>query len=135
LEQFLLKRKTLPYAKSRAYLFISHQAKFDEAPVPEQYLPQRVRALTGHTPRCLRITCFTAVSAQYGPQYLVEAFGLSLTNASRYGNLKEYLLEEEVKQQKEDFAELSRQLGRREKQQASRSQGKKVGEKHGSTEL
>jgi len=116
LEQFLLKRKTLPYAKSRAYLFISNQAKFDEAPVPEQYLPQRVRALTGHMPRCLRITCFTAVSARYGPQYLVEAFGLSLTHASRYGNLKEYLLEEEVKQQKEDFIELSSRLGQRKKQ-------------------
>lgn len=134
LEQFLLKRKTLPYAKSRSYLFISNQAKFDEQPVPEQYVPQRVRALTGHTPRCLRITCLTAVSARYGPQYLIEAFGLSLTHASRYGNLKEYLLEEEIKQQKEDFAELSGQLGQRKKQQASRSQRKKEGENHGSTE-
>jgi integrase len=134
LEQFLLKRKTLPYAKTRSYLFISNQAKFNEQPVPEQYVPQRVRALTGHTPRCLRITCFTAMSARYGPQYLIEAFGLSLTHASRYGNLKEYLLEEELQQQKEDFAELSRQLGRRKKQQASRSQGKKEDENHGSTE-
>lgn len=133
LEQFLLKRKTLPYAKTRSYLFISNQAKFDEQPVPEQYVAQRVRSLTGHTPRCLRITCFTAVSARYGPQYLIEAFGLSLTHASRYGNLKEYLLEEEMKQQKEDFAELSRQPGQRKKQQASRPQRKMESEQHGST--
>lgn len=134
LEQFLLKRQHLPYAKSRSHLFISNQAKFDEACVPEQYVPQRVRALTGCTPRCLRVSCFVAVSARYGPQYLIEAFGLSLTHASRYGNLKEYLLEEEVKQQKGEFAALSRQLGQRQKQQTSQSQGKKVGEKRGSTE-
>src|SRR5262249_37945670 len=61
LEQFLLKRRHTPYAKSRIHLFISNQAKFDEVPVPEQYVPQRVRVLTGHTPQCLRITCFTAL--------------------------------------------------------------------------
>lgn len=110
LEQFLLKRQHVPYAKSRSHLFLSNQAKFDEVPVPEQYVPQRIRALTGHTPRRLRITCFTALCARYGPQYLVEAFGLSLTHASRYGNFKEYLLEEEVKQQKEEFSELSQHV-------------------------
>ena len=82
----------------------------DTARIPADYVPQRVRALTGHTPRRLRVTCFVAVSALYGPQYLIEAFGLSLTHASRYGNLKEYLLEEEVKQQKKGVAELSRRL-------------------------
>lgn len=73
------------------------------------------------------------MSAQYGPQYLVEAFGLSLTQASRYGNMQEFLLEEEVKQQREEFSELSRQLGQREKQNAPRSHNKKGDVKHGDT--
>ncbi len=61
-----------------------------------EYIAEKVRALTGHTPQCLRITCFTALSARYGPQYLVEAFGLSLAQAARYGKMEEFLLAEEV---------------------------------------
>jgi hypothetical protein len=109
LEQFLQRRKELPYAKKKSYLFISNQTKLADKPMTQEYVAEKVRALTGHTSQCLRITCFAALSAQYGPQYLVEAFGLSLTQASRYADLKEFLLAEEVKQQRDAFAELSRQ--------------------------
>ena len=133
LEQFLRKRKELPYAKSRSHLFISNNHKLDDEPLGKEYVCRKVRAFAGHTPKRLRITCFTALSARYGPQYLIEAFGLSLTQASRYGNMQEFLLEEEVKQQREEFLELSRQLGQREKQQVPRSGGKKGEVKHGDT--
>lgn len=56
------------------------------------------------------MTCLSALAARYGPQYLVEVFGLSLPQAARYGKLEEYLLEEEVKQQREEFLEMSRHL-------------------------
>jgi hypothetical protein len=125
LEQFLRKRKELPYAKSRSHLFISNNYKLDDEPLGKGYVLHKVRTFTGHTPQRLRITCFTALSARFGPQYLVEAFGLSLTQASRYGNLQEFLLEEEIKQQREEFLELSRQLGQDEKQHTPRSHRKK----------
>ncbi len=116
LEQFLRKRQTLPYAKSRTHLFISHSSKLDDGPVDNAYVLRKVQAFSGHTPKRLRITCFTALCARYGPQYLVEAFGLSLTQASRYGNLREFLLEEELKQQQEGFVELSRRVEEKRKQ-------------------
>lgn len=133
LDQFLRKRKELPYAKSRSHLFISHNSTLGDEPLGNEYVYRKVQAFAGHPPQRLRITCFTALSARYGPQYLVEAFGLSLTQASRYGNMQEFLLEEEVKQQREEFSELSRQLGQREKQHAPRSPGKKEEVKHGHT--
>jgi len=108
LEQFLHRRKELPYAQKKSYLFISNQKKLDDKPMTQEYVAEKVKALTGHTSQCLRITCFATLSARYGPQYLVEAFGLSLTQASRYADLKEFLLEEEVKQQRDAFSKLLR---------------------------
>lgn len=125
LEQFLRKRQELPYAKSRSHLFISHTWKLDDEPVRKGYICDKVQAFCGQTPQCLRITCFAALSARYGPQYLVEAFGLSLTQASRYAKMQEFLIEEEVKQQREEFVELSRQLGRQEKPSGRRPANKK----------
>jgi predicted MarR family transcription regulator len=107
LERFLQRRKELPYAKKKSYLVISNQTKIDDKPMTQEYVAEKVRALTGHTSQCLRITCFAALSSLYGPQLLVEAFGLSLDQASRYADLREFLLEEEVKQQRDAFAELS----------------------------
>lgn len=110
LEQYLNRRKDLPYAKHKSHLFISNQAKLDDEPLNKEYVGRKIHAFAGHSPQRLRISCFTAVSAQYGPQYLVEAFGLSLTQASRYGDLQGFLLEEKVKQQREEFSEMSRHL-------------------------
>jgi hypothetical protein len=131
LEQCLRKRQDLPYAKSRSHLFISNNYKLDDEPVGNAYVRHKVQAFAGQTPQRLRITCFTALAARYGPQYLVAAFGLSLTQASRYGKMQEFLLEEEVKQQREAFLELGRQLDQREKQRTSRPHGKKEEVKHG----
>jgi integrase len=125
LDQCLKQRQELPYAKKKSYLFISNQTKLDDKPMTQEYVSKKVRALTGHTPQCLRITCFTALSARYGPQYLVEAFGLSLDQAARYGKMEEFLLEEEVKQQREAFLELSHQLEQSETQCSSRTRRKK----------
>lgn len=125
LEQFLRKRKELPYAKSRSRLFISNNYKLKDEPLGNEYVRRKVLAFSGHTPTRLRITCFTTLTARYGSQYLVEAFGLSLTQASRYGKMEEFLLEEEVKQQREEFLELSHQLEQSEKQRASPTRHKK----------
>lgn len=110
LEQFLKKRQTLPYAKSRTYLFMSNQATLDDRPVAASTVCSKVRTFTSYTPQCLRITCLAALSTRYGPQYLVEACGVSLTQAARYGNMREFLLEEELKEQQEQWKEWTRRL-------------------------
>ncbi|WP_217993767.1 hypothetical protein [Bacillus toyonensis] len=47
------------------------------------------------------------MSCYYGsvlwPQLLVEGFGLSLTQASKYGKMEDYLLEEQIKEQRLDL--------------------------------
>lgn len=110
LEQFLRKRRALPYAEKRKHLIISNRPKIDDEPVWNEYITKKVRAFTGYTPQRLRMTCFTVFSAFYGPQYLVEVFGLSVSHAARYGKMEEFLLEEEVRQQRKEFLELARQL-------------------------
>jgi hypothetical protein len=46
------------------------------------------------------MNCFYSFAANYGPQILIEGFGLSITNAQRYGKFEDYLLEEEIRKQK-----------------------------------
>ncbi len=125
LEQFLRKRKELPYARQRSYLVISNYRTLNEKPLDKSVFGRKVRGFTKCTPQRLRMTCFAALAEQYGPQYLVEACGLSLTHAGRYAKIEEYLLEEEVKQQREAFQEMSHQLEQSEKPHKDRSRRKK----------
>lgn len=126
LEQVLQNRQNFPsYAKNRSYLFINKQKRLTDEPVTTKYIHRKVQTFTGFTPQHLWISCYAALAAQYGPQYLVEALGLSLSQASRYGKLQEFLLGEEVKQQREEFLELSHRLEQGEKQRSERSRRKK----------
>jgi integrase len=110
LEQFLLLREELPYAKQKSYLVINNQKKLADLPLDTHAITKKVRTFSGHTPARLRMTCLAAQAALHGPQYLVDAFGISLTHASRFGKMEEFLLEEEIRQQRKAFAELSRLL-------------------------
>jgi len=125
LEQFLQQRKEMPYAKQKSHLVISNQHTLNDKPLDKSVLRRKVLSFVKYPPQRLRMTCFTALSEQYGPQYLVEACGLSLTHAARFGKMEEYLLEEEVRQQRDEFLELSHQLEQSEKQRAERSHSKK----------
>lgn len=88
LEHFLRKRQEIRYAKQRSHLIISNQPIAEDKPVPQGYVQNKVVPFAGATAQCLRITCMEALSARYGPQYLVEAFGLSISQAGRYGKMK-----------------------------------------------
>ena len=133
LEQFLLLRRELPYAKQKNYLIINNQKKLADKPLDTHALTQKVRIFSGHTPSRLKMSCLTALAAQYGPQYLVDAFGVSLTHAARFGKMEEFLLEEEVKQQRDAFLELSHQLEDHEKQHRQPSSHKNVEVKNENT--
>lgn len=45
------------------------------------------------------------IASNFGPQILVEGFGLSLTQASRYGKLEDYLLEEQIRSERDFIKE------------------------------
>ena len=60
------------------------------------FIARHIKEFCGHTPKILRITCLSVMASNFGPQLLVGAFGVSLTQASRYGRLEDYLLEESI---------------------------------------
>lgn len=43
----------------------------------------------------------------FGPQIVVEGFGLALTQASRYGKLEDYLIDEQIQTQREYVSNYS----------------------------
>lgn len=101
LSEYVKERAKNPTSLGCTYLLIVEKFNpvrgFKDVPVLREHVRRRLFALTGYTPRVLKITCYTSFAALYGPQYLIEAFGLSLTQASRYGNFEEYLVEEEIR--------------------------------------
>ncbi len=106
LKEYLYKRKEIKNINQRKYLIVTKSFSYDDKPVSNKFILNKVKNFTGYTPKCLRVSCYNALSALYGPQYLIDSFGLSLTQASRYGNLKDYLIEYEMKEQTENFNEI-----------------------------
>ncbi|MBU5266142.1 hypothetical protein [Virgibacillus proomii] len=74
----------------KTYLFVTIAHTYKDKPVSKGFINRYVKELTGHTPKKLRISCFSAFSAMYGSQYLIDAFGLSLKQSSRYGKTKNF---------------------------------------------
>jgi len=112
LQNYAEERAIIKNIDKKTYLFVSKAFSYEDKPVRKGFINNYVKELTGHTPKRLRISCFSALSAMYGPQYLIEAFGLSLTQSSRYGKMEEFLVEEEVREQREGFLEYSTKLNR-----------------------
>ncbi|MBT2632479.1 site-specific integrase, partial [Bacillus sp. ISL-101] len=74
---------------------------YKDSPINTAFIARNVKAFCGFTPKSLRITCFSMIASNFGPQILVEGFGLSLTQASRYGKLEDYLLEEQIRSERD----------------------------------
>ncbi|WP_235852091.1 hypothetical protein [Niallia nealsonii] len=74
---------------------------YRDRPVNNRFIARKVKELAGFTPKALRITCFNTIASHFGPQLLVEGFGLSLTQSSRYGKLEDYLIEEQIQSERE----------------------------------
>ncbi|MEC0296468.1 site-specific integrase [Peribacillus frigoritolerans] len=102
LEQYVKERAQIKKIDKKNFLIVSLIASsYQDKSVSNLFINKKIKNFTGYTPKKLRITCFCALSAMYGPQFLIEAFGLSLTQASRYGRIGEYIVEEEVYQQRD----------------------------------
>jgi integrase len=103
LQNYAELRSRMRNIKRREYLVIGDQGArfYENKPLGARAILKKVKSLTGYTPEQLRITCYHSFSAGFGPLMLIEAFGLSRTQASRYGRFEEYLLEEEIKLQRD----------------------------------
>lgn len=93
-------------AQNKGYLIVNGDWGYVPKPVSKRYILDKVKALTGYTPKVLRISCFQAHAEKYGPQILIDAFGLSLTQASRYRKFEDFLLEEEIEQQRTEMDQV-----------------------------
>lgn len=103
LENYAKSRSNMKNIKAREYLFIGdHGARiYENKALGKTAILRKVKELTGYTLKQLRITCYHSFSAKFGPLMLIDTFGLSKTQASRYGRFEEYLLEEEIKSQRD----------------------------------
>lgn len=112
LENYTKVRSTIKNINKISFLIVAKSNSYQDASVSSLFISKNVKRLTGFTPRELRITCFSANTAMYGSQFLIDAFGLSLTQSSRYGKMEDYLLHEEITQQKEAFINLNQNLNK-----------------------
>ncbi len=103
LENYTRSRSNTKNIKKREYLFIGDRGAriYENKPLGKGTILRKVKELTGYTTKQLRITCYHSFSARFGPLMLIDAFGLSRTQASRYGRFEEYLIEEEIKSQRD----------------------------------
>jgi len=96
-------RTNIKNANNKTHLIISSNSAmiYEDKPVNNRFILRKVKDLSGFTPKALRITCFNVIASNFGPQLLVEGFGISLTQASRYGKLEDYLIEEQIQSGRE----------------------------------
>ncbi|MED4907450.1 site-specific integrase [Brevibacillus centrosporus] len=103
LQQYLVERSNTKSIETKTYLVVGKigvRGLYEDKPVKTGWITELVKFVTGHTPRTLRMNCFYSFAANYGPQILIEGFGLSITNAKRFGKFEDYLLEQEIKNQR-----------------------------------
>lgn len=101
LQEYLKMRKSFPNSHDKEYLFIRRKRSgiYDDINVNKEFICKCVKNFSGFTPQTLRITCLTAMANLNGPQFLIEAYGISQTHAGRFGKYEDYLLEEELKEE------------------------------------
>ena len=89
LEAYLAVRPSGRAFQHNRHLVVNDQSRFTPEPVSGRYLSQRMRH-GGVSLKHLRMTCLSTVAQESGPRLLVQAFGLSPTQASRYHRILAY---------------------------------------------
>ncbi|MGM1006245.1 MAG: site-specific integrase [Bacillota bacterium] len=107
INEYVKQRSNIRNVKNKHYLILSSSSSevYQDRPISNPFIARKVKAFCGFTPKSLRITCFSMIASNFGPQILVEGFGLSLTQASRYGKLEDYLLEEQIRSERDFIKE------------------------------
>ncbi|MFJ7950126.1 hypothetical protein ACIQZG_01220 [Lysinibacillus sp. NPDC096418] len=91
LEKALKIRESSLKRKQSKKLFPSYKSLKDVS-ISNILICKKVKSITGFTPKYLRIAAFQYCAARFGPQFLNECFGLSLTQSARYGRIGEELV-------------------------------------------
>src|SRR5699024_4742435 len=96
-------RTNIKNANNKIHLIISSNSAmiYEDKSVNNSFILRNVNDLSGFTLNSLMITCFILIASNFGPQLLVEGFGISLMQASRYGKLEDYLIEEQIQSGRE----------------------------------
>jgi integrase len=89
LEAYLAVRPSAPAYRHNPHLVLNASSRFTADPVTQRYLRLRLRP-SGRSPQALRMTCLSTVAQESGPRLLVDAFGLSPTQAGRYQRFLAY---------------------------------------------
>ncbi|MDP1421683.1 site-specific integrase [Peribacillus simplex] len=102
INEYITQRSNIRNVQNKTFLILSSTLSevYQDRPINNAFIARKVKAFCGFTPKSLRITCFNMIASNFGPQLLVEGFGLSLTQASRYGKLEDYLLEEQIRSER-----------------------------------
>lgn len=102
LNEYVKVRAKIKNSGKKSFLILSESSTeiYLDRETNKTFISKKVKELTGFTPQALKITCFTSIASRFGSQLLVEGFGLSLTQASRYGKMEDYLIEEEIRNQR-----------------------------------
>jgi integrase len=74
------------------YLFANRTTRYNHRPVTRRYLSRRIRR-AGVTQQQLRFTCLSTYAQEAGPRLLVDALGVSPTQADRYQRFLAYRAE------------------------------------------
>ncbi|PAL04659.1 site-specific integrase [Peribacillus simplex] len=107
INEYIKQRSNIRNVQNKPFLILSASSSevYQDRPINNAFIARKVKAFCGFTPKSLRITCFSMIASNFGPQILVEGFGLSLTQASRYGKLEDYLLEEQIRSERDFIKE------------------------------
>ncbi|AZB43798.1 hypothetical protein CEF21_16615 [Bacillus sp. FJAT-42376] len=79
--------------KNSIYLFCSHKSIKDVS-IKKGTINQYVKSILGLPPKSLRIAALQFCASNFGAEYLHDCFGLSITQASRYANIGEVLMDD-----------------------------------------
>lgn len=77
------------------YLFANRTTRYSHRPVTQRYLSRRIRC-AGVTQQQLRFTCLSTYAQEAGPRLLVDALGVSPSQADRYQRFLAYRAEQAV---------------------------------------
>lgn len=111
INEYIKQRLNIRNVKNKIYLILSSSLSevYQDRPINNPFIARKVKAFCGFTPKSLRITCFNMIASNFGPQIFVEGFGLSLTQASRYGKLEDYLIEEQIKSERDYLSNTNKE--------------------------
>jgi site-specific recombinase XerD len=90
LQAYLTVRLADPMVRQNPHLLVSQGGRHTRRPVSSAFLTTRMKKRVGVTVKQLRMTALSTIAQESGPRVLVDAFGLSPTQAGRYQRFLAY---------------------------------------------